>query len=68
LVYDVEHTGSKMPKPMMPAADELPIVRELPDALEGVTSFADWTRRRSDIGHMIQHYGIGEKPKSSRSR
>ena len=62
LVYDMEHTGSKMPKPMMPAANQLPIVRELPDALESVTSFADWTRRRSDIGHMIQHYGIGEKP------
>ena len=62
LVYDVEHTGSKIPKPMMPAADQLPIIRELPYALESVTSFADWTRRRSDIGHMIQHYGIGEKP------
>ena len=26
------------------------------------TSFADWQKRRSDIAHMIQHYGIGEKP------
>ena len=62
LVYDVEHTGSQLQKPVMPVADQLPMVRELPDALEGVSSFADWTRRRSDIGHMIQHYGIGEKP------
>ena len=62
LVYDVENTGSKLQKPVMPAADQLPVIRELPDALEGLTGFADWSRRRSDIGHMIQHYGIGEKP------
>ena len=62
LVYDVEHTGSHYAAPPMPAADQLPVIRELPDALEGVTSFSDWTKRRSDIGHMIQHYGIGTKP------
>ena len=62
LVYDVENTGCSFPRPEMPDADALPIVRELPDALEGVGSFADWARRRSDIGHMIQHYGIGTKP------
>ncbi|MCR5679504.1 MAG: glycoside hydrolase [Prevotella sp.] len=62
LVYDVENTGSRFPQPKMPAAEKLPIVKELPDALEGVGSFADWSRRRSDIGHMIQHYGIGTKP------
>ena len=53
LVYDVEHTGSHYAAPPMPAADQLPVIRELPDALEGVTSFSDWTKRRSDIGHMI---------------
>ena len=62
LVYDVEYTGSQLPKPAMPAPNQLPVIRELPDALEGVTSFADWSRRRSDIGHLIQHYGIGQKP------
>lgn len=62
LVYSVEHTGSHFAKPAMPAPDQLPVVRELPDALEGVASFADWAKRRSDIGHMIQHYGIGTKP------
>ena len=61
-VYDVENTGSQLAKPVMPEPDQLPIIRELPDALEGVTSFADWQKRRSDIAHMIQHYGIGEKP------
>ena len=62
LVYDVENTGSQLTPPAMPAPDQLPVIHKLPDALEGVSSFADWTRRRSDIGHMIQHYGIGKKP------
>ena len=62
LAYEVENTGSRLRQPVMPAPDQLPIIRELPDALEGVSSFADWTRRRSDIGHLIQHYGIGRKP------
>ena len=62
LVYDVENTGARLAKPVMPEPDQLPVIRELPDALEGVASFADWKKRRSDIAHMIQHYGIGEKP------
>ena len=62
LVYDVENTGSKFAAPVMPAADQLPITRDLPDALEGVKKFKNWSKRRSDIGHMIQHYGIGTKP------
>ena len=61
-VYDVENTGSQLAKPVMPEPDQLPVIRELPDPLEGVASFADWQKRRSDIAHMIQHYGIGEKP------
>lgn len=62
LVYAAENTGSHFAAPVMPEPDQLPIVRELPDPLEGVVSFADWSKRRSDIGHMIQHYGIGKKP------
>ena len=62
LVYDVENTGSNYERPVMPAPQKLPVIRELPDALEGVASFADWAKRRNDIGHMIQHYGIGTKP------
>ena len=62
LVYDVEHTASKFAAPAMPAANQLPVIRELPDALEGVKKFKGWAKRRSDIGQMIQHYGIGTKP------
>ena len=62
LVFGVENTGFHLDKPVMPAPDQLPVVRELPDALEGVSTFADWVKRRNNIGHMIQHYGIGEKP------
>ena len=62
LVYDVENTGSKFAAPVMPAANQLPVIRELPDALEGVKKFKGWAKRRSDIGQMIQHYGIGTKP------
>ena len=62
LVYSVENTGAQYDAPVMAAPNELPVVRELPDALEGVSGFADWKKRRSDIAHMIQHYGIGTKP------
>ena len=62
LVYDVEHTGAHFAKPNLPAAYLLPVQHGLPDALKGVSSFADWSKRRSEIAAQIQHYGIGEKP------
>ena len=62
LVYTVENTGSSFKQPDMPAWDQLPEIRELPDPLKDVRKFAQWSRRRSDISHMIQHYGIGTKP------
>lgn len=62
LVYDVENSGRHYAEPLMPEPSQLPIIQELPDALEDVTSFADWAKRRSDIAHLIQHYGIGQKP------
>lgn len=62
LVYEVENTGAGYALPVMPTVANLPVVRELPDALEGVNSFGDWARRRSEIAAMIQHYGIGQKP------
>lgn len=62
LVYDVENSGRHYAEPLMPEPSQLPIIQELPDALEDVTSFADWAKRRSDIAHMIQHYSIGQKP------
>ena len=62
LVYTAENTGAQFAAPVLPAPDQLPVIRELPDPLEGVKGFADWSKRRSDISHMIQHYGIGTKP------
>ena len=68
LVYDVENTGVKFPAPAMPGIDKLPEIRQLPDAMAWsngkgkVKSFKDWSRRRSEIAHQIQHYGIGTKP------
>jgi dienelactone hydrolase len=62
LVYTVENTGSSFKQPAMPAWDQLPEIRELPDPLQGVKKFKKWSQRRSDISHMIQHYGIGTKP------
>jgi len=73
-VYSAENTGSHFPKPAMPPASELPVIRELPDALawsDGsgqVTDFAQWEKRRNEIGAMIQHYGIGTKPDVSPSQ
>lgn len=67
-VYEQENTGLRYAPPAMPPASELPVVRDLPDPLawaDGsgrVTRFADWERRRSEIGALIQHYGIGRKP------
>ncbi len=62
LVYEVEHTGTSYSHFQLPPASQLPIIRQLPNALQGVESFADWKRRRSEIAAQIQHYGIGEKP------
>jgi len=62
LVYTAENTGAQFAAPALPPPDQLPVIRELPDPLEGVKGFADWAKRRSDISHMIQHYGIGTKP------
>ena len=62
LVYEVENTGAGYAVPLMPTVADLPVIHELPDALEGVDDFSDWSRRRSEIAAMIQHYGIGQKP------
>lgn len=62
LVYDVENTGASYALPLMPTVADLPVIHDLPDALEGVNDFSDWSRRRSEIAAMIQHYGIGQKP------
>ncbi len=67
-VYPVENTGSGFAAPAMPGVDSLPVVHELPDPLlwsdgQGrVANFSEWSRRRSEIAHEIQHYSIGTKP------
>ena len=72
LVYDVENSGSHFAVPTLPAANELPVIKELPnpfswfDGSGSVSSFADWEKRRNEISSMIQHYGIGKKPAVSR--
>ena len=62
LSYQVENTGAAFAKPDMPEASKLPVVKDLPDPLKGVKGFSDWSRKRSEIAALIQHYGIGEKP------
>ena len=62
LVYEEENLGAPFPKPAMPPAGQLPVIRELPDPLLGVNDFRDWERKRNEISAQIQHYGIGEKP------
>jgi len=55
LVYDAEHTGADCARPVLPAFDELPTVRPLPDpfawsaAAGRVTDFDDWRCRRAEI-------------------
>ena len=67
-VYAVEHTGAHYAAPAMPSVQDLPIVNDLPDPLAWADgsgraeAFGDWSRRRSEIGAQIQHYGIGTKP------
>lgn len=66
--YRVENTGASFTAPYCPSLEELPVQYQLPDPLawaDGsgrVDTFIDWSRRRAEISHMIQHYEIGEKP------
>lgn len=74
LVYQVENTGAKFAAPEMPGIDGLKEIRELPDPFlfadgkKRVKSLKDWSRRRSEISHQIQHYGIGTKPAVDKSQ
>ncbi|MBW8333760.1 MAG: dockerin-like protein [Prolixibacteraceae bacterium] len=68
LVYKVENTGAKFPKPVLPTIDQLPVIEPLTDPFtwsDGKgrsTKFKNWSRRRAEIGAEIQHYEIGKKP------
>ncbi len=61
-VYPSENTGIQYQKPIKTSFKKLPVMKELPNALEGVKDFGDWERRRNEIASMIQHWGIGQKP------
>lgn len=70
LVYKVENTGAKYPKPTFPSFDKLPIIRPLPDPFlqpngKRDTSFANWELRRNQIKAAIEKYEIGPKPDCS---
>ncbi|KOH44940.1 alpha/beta hydrolase family protein [Sunxiuqinia dokdonensis] len=68
LVYAVENTGADFPAPVLPDTSQLPAIEPLTDPFawsDGSgrsTDFADWSRRRAEIGAEIQHYEIGPKP------
>ena len=68
LVYSEENTGNKYRQPILPAWNDLPVIKELPNPLSWskgkgqVKSFKQWERRRNEIAAEIQHYGIGKKP------
>ena len=40
-VYEVENTGARLAKPVMPEPDLLPVIRELPDALDLLCRLAE---------------------------
>jgi hypothetical protein len=68
LVYGVENTGAVYPAPPLPSIADLPVVEPLTDPFEWSdgsgrsTAFADWSRRRAEIGAELQHYEVGPKP------
>lgn len=71
LVYDVEHTGAAFAEPAYLPFDQLPEQRTLPNPLawaDGsgeVAVFGQWSQRRAEIAHLLQHYEIGTKPSVS---
>ena len=65
LVYNVENTMAKAAKPKMLPANELPVIRELPDALQGVTTFKDWAARRHAVGHSSSTMALVRNPPSA---
>ncbi len=68
LVYTVENTGAGFSAPVLPDTSQLQAIEPLTDPFawsDGSgrsTDFADWSRRRAEIGAEIQHYEIGSKP------
>ena len=44
--------------------NELPVVNELPDVLEGVSTKEEWAEKRSYIKEMLSHYMLGHLPEN----
>ncbi|MDP2889967.1 MAG: hypothetical protein Q8P34_13520 [Bacteroidota bacterium] len=68
LVYEIENTGAKFSKPVLPPLEQLPVIVPLTDPFVWSdnkgrsTKFKNWSQRRAEIGAEIQHYEIGKKP------
>lgn len=62
LVMNAENTFANYKKTKLPKVEDLPVIKELPNPLQGVKNYKDWGKRRAEIAAQIQHYGIGEKP------
>ena len=42
LVMNAENTFAKYAKPALPAVEKLPVIKELPNPLQGVKKYKDW--------------------------
>lgn len=68
LVYSVENTGVKFKAPPLLTPANLPVIDPLTDPFmqsdgkKRSTRFADWEKRRNEIGAEFQQYEIGTKP------
>ena len=65
--YDSENTAAVHPAPEMPAFEQLPEIKTLPDPFtfadgRQLEHFRQWESRRAEIMAQIQHYEIGTKP------
>ncbi len=68
LSYGVENRGANCTKPVLPAFEELPVIRPLTDPFEWSdrsgrdTTLEGWICRRNEIINEIQNYEVGPKP------
>ena len=64
-VYDQENTGAKFALKKFVSPDKLPVIRSLPDALEGVKDFSDWVDARKAAGMAADHAAFQAAYKSA---
>ena len=43
---------------------ELPVIEQLPDVLDGVSTIEEWNERREYIKAMLSHYMLGHLPEN----